>query len=162
MHSLWRERPRSKPLFRLALRWNPVSLTRALALLCLVSLLAACRGGSVTPCRFQHDAESLSSISADGSLLAHGIFKGETTDAYARIHASELGKESGQLAAILRSAHPRPGLHAKTAQLVALAQRASNLLGQIAEAPSDRSLAGRLTDALAHLSSVATKLSKSA
>jgi hypothetical protein len=136
-------------------------LTRALAVLCLVSLLAGCRGGSVTPFRFQQDAESLSSISRDGSVLAHGIFNGETTDAYARIHAGELGKESGQLAAILRSAHPRPGLRAKTARLVVLAQRTANLLGQIAKAPSDRSLAGRLADALEQISSVATKLSKS-
>lgn len=127
-------------------------------MLAFLVMAAGCGGGTVTPYRFQKDAESLSSTAQDGAVLAKGTAEGETTSPYTRVHASELGKEAGQLADVLRSAHPEPGLAAKIAKLVRLAERASDELERLEDSPADHDVARRARSNLSDISDEATKL----
>ena len=126
--------------------------------LVLLLIAAGCNGGTVTSYRFGKDAESLSSTAADGALLAAGTAKGETTAPYTRVHASELGKDAGKLADVLRSAHPKPELAAKTAKLTQLADRASSELERLEDSPADHEVARQVRSSLSDISDQATKL----
>src|SRR5918911_1862468 len=87
----------------------------------VAALAAGCKGGTVGPFRFEHDASSLQSIAADAAATANSAVKGDTTDAYVRVHASELAHEAGKLRDVLQSAHPQPPLRKETTRLIELA-----------------------------------------
>jgi hypothetical protein len=93
-----------------------------------------------------------------GALLAAGTAKGETTAPYTRVHASELGKDAGKLADVLRSARPKPELAAKTAKLTQLADRASSELERLEDSPADHGVARQVRSSLSDISDQATKL----
>jgi hypothetical protein len=130
----------------------------ALPILALLLIAAGCSGGTVTSYRFGKDAESLSSTAQDGALLAKGTAKGDTTAPYTRVHASELGKDAGKLADVLRSAHSKAELATKTKKLVQLADRASAELELLEDSPADHDVARRVRSNLSDISDQATKL----
>jgi hypothetical protein len=61
-------------------------------LLCSV-LLAGC----MVPAEPAKQAEEISSISAEGSLLAHEVADGDVTSAFTRVHAEALRKKLSEL-----------------------------------------------------------------
>jgi hypothetical protein len=124
-------------------------------------IAAGCNGGTVTKFRFEKDAESLSSTAQDGAVLAKGTAQGETTSAYTRVHASELGKDAGKLADVLESAHPQPALAAKTDKLVRLANRASHELERLEDSPADTDAARAVRFRLSDIADEANKLAQS-
>jgi hypothetical protein len=118
---------------------------RAALLGVLVAVLATgCKGGTVTPFRLEHDASSLQSIAADAAATANSAVKGDTTDAYVRVHASELAHEAGKLRDVLQSAHPRPELRKETTRLIELAGHVGAILEELEHRPGDKGLARRV------------------
>jgi hypothetical protein len=140
----------------------PAAIARILLLAACAAGLAACKGGAVTEWRLQQDAESLASIAADGQLLAAETAKGESTHPFTEVHAQELRKEADQLADVLDSADPRPGLERPTAQLVAAARRAADQLQTLEDHPGERTVALGVRDALGDLVDRADEIGKQA
>jgi hypothetical protein len=60
---------------------------------CCSVLLAAC----LVPSELAKQAEEISSISAEGALVAHEVGEGDVTDAFARVHAEALRKKLSEL-----------------------------------------------------------------
>jgi hypothetical protein len=112
-----------------------------LVFLVLIGAVAGCAGGSMTSYRLERDSSSLESLSADGALLADQAAKSRVPAPFVAAHASEVGADLGDLASVVRSTDPDPGLGAKTRRLALLAQRATDLLEQLEHSPNDQALA---------------------
>jgi hypothetical protein len=132
------------------------------ALVCCVLLLPGCAGGNVTTFRLQKDAGQVSSIATDAAIAAHEASKGQTTEAYFRVHMSELGKAAGKLASVLGSAHPPARLAAKTRRLVQLARELSGELEQLENSAGDRDQARSLGPRVEQIAKQADAIGKSA
>jgi hypothetical protein len=132
------------------------------AFVCCVLLLPGCVGGNVTTFRLQKDAGQVSSIATDAAITAHEATKGQTTDAYLRVHMSELGKAAGKLASVLGRARPPARLAAKTRRLVRLARELSGVLEQLEDSAGDRDQARSLGLRLEQIAKQADSIGKSA
>ena len=66
---------------------------RFLALTICSVVLAGC----LVPSEPAKQAEEISSISAEGALLAHGVAEGGVTDSFTRVHAEALRKKLSEL-----------------------------------------------------------------
>jgi hypothetical protein len=53
--------------------------------------------GCLVPSEPAKQAEEISSISAEGALLAHEVAEGDVTDSFARVHAEALRKKLSEL-----------------------------------------------------------------
>jgi hypothetical protein len=53
--------------------------------------------GCLAPSEPAKQAEEISSVSAEGALLAHEVGEGEVTDTFARVHAQALRKKLSEL-----------------------------------------------------------------
>ena len=128
-----------------------------------VALLAVgCRGGAMTEYRFSKDTESLTSLAAEGSLLADGVVNEGTTSAFVLTHAQDLASDSEKLASVVESTDPEAGLARKTRRLALLARRAAAQLRRLADHPSDVEVAAEVHAALQDVVNGAEKLEKSA
>ena len=133
-----------------------------LLLVAAVGVLSACKGGAMTPWRLQQDADSLASIAADGELLAAETAKGESTGPFTTVHARELRQEADQLADVVASTEPDPGLARPTAQLATTARAAARVLRRLEEHPGDEDVAARVGDRLGAIADRAEQIGKQA
>jgi hypothetical protein len=144
---------RRRRFFR-ASAWTALLLTVALAAL-------GCRGGAMTPYRFEKDADSLASIATDGVLLADGVADGQMTSAMARTHAQELAMEAEKLAQVVASTDPETALGRKTKVLAQLATHVATQLRSLADQPADPRAAAVVRSSLANAADAASKLAES-
>jgi hypothetical protein len=133
----------------------------AVALAVLVPLLGACRGGDMTDFRFVKDAESLQSLATEGSMLADGVVDSRTTTAFVITHAQDLAAEADQLASVVASTDPEPGLGQKTDELTKLATLVASQLRELADHASDQEAAAVVRSSLANAAAEASKLEES-
>ena len=131
------------------------------ALLAIVLLVGGCRGGDMTDFRFVKDAESLQSLATEGSMLADGVVDSRTTTAFVMTHAQDLAAEADQLASVVASTDPEPGLEEKTAELARLAQLVASQLGELSDHASDEQAAAVVRSSLANAADEAAKLEES-
>src|SRR5215216_158809 len=111
----------------------------ALVVIACLFLLTGCQGGTMTSYRLQQSAESLNSLAADGQLLAQGVADDETTEAFVRVHSSELAIRTRDLASELESARWLPQTKEKTPQLIDLARMVAEDLERLHDGASDPS-----------------------
>ena len=137
-------------------------LFSALALLTAAVLLSGCQGGTMTSYRLQQEAETLSSLAADGRLLAQSVADDETTDAFVRVHSSELAIRTRDLAAELESARWLPQTRAETPKLIELARSVAEALEQLNNGASNPSVGADVSERLGELSDQAEELGKRA
>jgi alkylhydroperoxidase/carboxymuconolactone decarboxylase family protein YurZ len=128
------------------------------ALFVLVPLLGACRGGDMTDFRFVKDAESLQSLATEGSMLADGVVDSRTTTAFVITHAQDLAAEAEQLASVVASTDPEPGLDQKTEELARLANLVASQLRELSDSASDEETAAAVRSSLANAADEAVKL----
>jgi hypothetical protein len=136
---------------------------RLLLLLIMLAITAAgCKGGTVNSFRLEHDASSLQSLSADGAAMANSAAKGDTTDAFVRVHSSELAHAAGKLAKVLRSAHPQPRLRKETTRLIELTEHVGAILERLEHHPGDKQLARQVRKVCSNAAQRAEMLGASA
>jgi hypothetical protein len=133
-----------------------------LACVLVFGVVVGCAGGSMSSYRLERDSSSLESLSADGALLADQAAKRRAPAPFVAAHASEVGAELGDLASVVRSTDPDPGLGMKTRRLGVLAQRASDLLERLEHAPSDQLVAARVHLGLAAIGAEAARIGAAA
>jgi hypothetical protein len=118
-------------------------MRRAVVLAVLSVVLSAC-GESPS-----QQAEQVGSLAAEGSLLAHDASEPHgTTNAYTRVHASELASTARTL---VGSAPPR---------VARLAREVANGLDRLADDPEDRDAARRLERRLRRAADEADRLAE--
>jgi hypothetical protein len=116
----------------------------------------------MTSYRLQQEAETLSSLAADGRLLAQSVADDETTDAFVRVHSSELAIRTRDLAAELESARWLPQTRAETPKLIELARSVAEALEQLNNGASSPSVGADVSERLGELSDQAEELGKRA
>jgi hypothetical protein len=115
----------------------------------------------MTDFRFVKDAESLQSLATEGSMLADSVVDSRTTTAFVVTHGQDLAAEAEQLASVVASTHPEPGLGQKTEQLTQLANLVASQLRQLADHASDEEAAAAVRSSLANAADEASKLGES-
>jgi hypothetical protein len=111
---------------------NPAALRRFALLVALLIVAAGC-GETTTKRDFRHNAARISSIAAEGALLAHEVGEEDTTSVFARVHGTELGDTAAELAATLRRNRPLGGFPVD--ELARLASDVSRRLHLVASRP---------------------------
>ena len=125
-------------------------------LIVLVLTLAAC-GTTTTPHDFQLDAGTVSSIAAEGALMADDVGPGGTTNAFTKVHAGELATTAEQLRFTLLANTPQGGVHARA--LAAIAHQVSLRVAVVATRPPQRE-AQRLRRELQRLAAAAGRMAE--
>ena len=115
----------------------------------------------MTDFRFVKDAESLQSLATEGSMLADGVVDSRTTTAFVITHAQDLAAEAEQLASVVASTDPEPGLGQKTEELTQLANLVASQLQSLADNASDEEAATVVRSSLANAADEAAKLEES-
>jgi hypothetical protein len=110
----------------------------------LCAALLVCLAGCIVPTEPSKQAEEISSIAAEGSLLAHDAAEGDTTETFTRVHADALLKNLDKL-------QPK----VEVGVLRRLILDADRALEDLREAPGDRAGAGRVQRTLHKVSVVA-------
>jgi hypothetical protein len=129
----------------------------ALSLAGAVALATAgCGGGALSGKALQQEATSLQALAAEGSLLAQGAARGDTTRPFLRVHAGYLQDAARSAAAALTK-----GQTARAHRLTALAGRMRDELGRLSHSGSDRAVQRRLADELSSLAQRAEQLGTS-
>jgi hypothetical protein len=129
----------------------------ALSLAGAVALATAgCGGGALNGKALQQKATTLQALAAEGSLLAQGAARGDTTRPFLRVHAGYLHDAARSSAAALAK-----GQTAGARRLTALADRVRDELGRLSHSGSDRAVQGRLADELSSLAQSAEQLGTS-
>jgi hypothetical protein len=131
-------------------------LRRFAPLLVLIVVAAGC-GTTTTRHDFRLDAETISSIAAEGSLFAEDVADGSTTNAFARVHGGELADTAEELRLTLLRSTAAKGLRAR--ELASVAHRVSSRLETLSKRPP-RGEAERLGQELEQLSDAAAKLAE--
>jgi hypothetical protein len=109
---------------------------------CLL-VASSCGGtGTLDAEALKKEIESVSSVAAEGSLLARGVAEGGTTSSFARVHASELAAAAEEERKKLASARMAPGLEQRAKQAGELAGTVSELLARLEGEPGSREAAG--------------------
>jgi hypothetical protein len=89
--------------------------------------------------------KTLASDAADGSLLARGVAQNRTRSPFVRVHAGVLADDADHEAQKLHDAEANPPVDAKKQKAIAIAQRISDVLGQLELAPGDEQV-GRTSE----------------
>jgi hypothetical protein len=110
----------------------------------LSAALAFVGAGCLVPSEPAKQAEEISSIAAEGALLAHDAAEGDTTETFTRVHAEALLKNLAKLQSKVEVDVLR--------RLILDAERALDL---IRKAPGDRGWAARMERTLEKVSKVA-------
>lgn len=101
----------------------------------------------------------MSSISAEGALLARVVADGKATRAFLRVHGTTLGETAANLASTLRRSRPLEGVPA--GELARIASEVSRRIRAVTGHPDDRELS-RLERELMRLSERASALEERA
>jgi hypothetical protein len=105
----------------------------------VLALLVVVLAGCGVPHDLAKQAEEVSSVAAEGSLLAHDAAEGDTTGTFTREHAKALRKQLREL---------EPAI--ENADLAQLAAKVDEILGVLADRPGDRDLAATFERVLEH------------
>jgi hypothetical protein len=111
---------------------------RAFLATCVVALagvLAGCE--PLDSGELGREIEGVSSLAAEGAVLADEISQQETKRTFARVHARELGDSAEHSAERLTDAHPADGLTAATRRAIRLSEDVSAAIGELEVAPDD-------------------------
>jgi len=81
--------------------------------------------------------ESLSSIAAEGELIASGVARDATKSTYTRVMAKTLGGEAEHEAEKLADAEPEEAVAAERGKAVAVAREISELFAELQTYPGD-------------------------
>jgi hypothetical protein len=130
-------------------------VSRRVAPLLSVLVLAACNGGPVDRHDLQHDGETLDSIACEGALVANGVARGRTTVFFAREQAEELWIQAANFADAFTHRRVTPGNERATRAAAAKATRLVHLLLRLHAHPSDRALGRGVEQALTRVGSCA-------
>jgi hypothetical protein len=109
--------------------WQLAALILAAALLC-----AGCGGGQLSASALSKQAKSVSSLAAEGALLADDSSAGKITRTFSRVHSSDLHKTASKTATTLASAKTKPPLASELHELASIAQRTSDDLDRLGSA----------------------------
>ena len=132
---------------------------RRLAILAATVVTLAGCGTTTTRHDFQLDAETISSIAAEGSLFAGDVAEGSTTNAFARVHGGELAATAEELRLTLLRSTAEEGVPARA--LAAVAHQVSQRMKRLSKRPP-RAAAERLGRELDRLSDAAARLGERA
>lgn len=111
-----------------ARRWAPLLV--AIALFC-----AGC--GDLSRDELSRGVESLSSIAAQGQLIANGVARDATRSTYSRVMAKTLGDEAEHEAEKLADAEPEGEVRAERHAAVRIAGELSRLFSELRTFPGD-------------------------
>jgi hypothetical protein len=138
---------------------------RVAAVLALAASLGLTGCGGSQPLdaeALQKEAEAIGSLAAEGALVAGDVSEGDTTSAFARVHAEALGKNAQTVVAVLApdQAKPAPGLSQEVGRAHALARSVRADLAQLEDSPSPEAAAS-LRDRLEREAEEAKRLAES-
>jgi hypothetical protein len=103
-----------------------------------VGLLCAATGcGDLSHDELNRGVESLSSIAAEGQLIANGVARDATKSTYARVMSKTLGSEAEHEAEKLADAEPEAGVKAERHAAVQIAGELSRLFSELQTFPGD-------------------------
>jgi hypothetical protein len=115
-----------------------------------VILALALLAGCGVPSDPKKQAEDLSSIAAEGALLAHDAGAGDTTTPFTRVHSRALGKKLDPLRDAITEA-----------RLARIAAEVGRLLDALESDPTDRAGAARVERKLDQAAEAASRIEKS-
>jgi hypothetical protein len=143
----------------------PPGVRRVAAVLALAASLGLTGCGGSQPLdaeALQKEAEAIGSLAAEGALVAGDVSEGDTTSAFARVHAEALGKNAQTVVAVLApdQAKPAPGLSQEVGRAHALARSVRADLAQLEDSPSPEAAAS-LRDRLEREAEEAKRLAES-
>jgi hypothetical protein len=133
----------------------------------LIATAVAVLGAVVSGCEpldsgeLTREIEGVSSLAAEGAVLADEISQQETKRAFARVHARELGDSAEHSAERLTDAHPAEGLAEATSKAIRLSEDVSAAIGELEVAPDDAVAAHATEKRLRHLVQRASSLEDS-
>jgi hypothetical protein len=135
--------------------WQQAALILAVVLFC-----AGCGGGELSASALSKQAKSVSSLAAEGALLADDSSAGKMTRTFSRVHSSDLHKTASKTATTLASAKTKPALESKLQELARLAQAISDDLDRLGTASKSEqgSLGTKLQRAADQSSQIAESL----
>jgi hypothetical protein len=88
--------------------------------------------------------ESLSSLAAEGGLIANGVARDATKSTYTRVMSKTLGGEAEHEAEKLADAEPAAEVKAERDEAVTLAGRISSLYAQLQTFPGEEAVGARI------------------
>jgi hypothetical protein len=112
--------------------WFAVTVTAA----AMVTAGAGC--GDLGRAELSRGVESLSSLAAQGGLIANGVARDATKSTYARVMASTLGGEAEHEAEKLADATPEPEFEEERDAAVEVAGEISDLFSELQTFSGDR------------------------
>jgi hypothetical protein len=108
---------------------------RVPALAAIVLAVAFCGCGSLDRAELKRGIDTLTSVAAEGRLVADGVAGDRTKATFARVHARALAEDASHEAEKLADASPQPGTERQRDEAVAIALRLDDALGQISTYP---------------------------
>jgi hypothetical protein len=120
------------------------TVRRLPVLVLLVSLLAACNGGTVDLHALSNDSDAIDSLACEGSLLANQVVHGASTSPFTRVHAGELSTRASNFQDALSQRPTTPGIERATRREAKKAGKVARLLDELAQNPTDTERAARL------------------
>jgi hypothetical protein len=131
-------------------------------LVALVALAATGCGGGGTLSKkaFQKQAESIQSLAAEGSLVAHDAAKGRTTTPFVRVHTQYLREAAKKIYDELARSQASGRLADRRFEGAKLAISTAELLDQLHKASADRTVAARVEAHLKDIANQAQRLAK--
>lgn len=106
------------------------------------AVLSGC--GDYTRVDFDASAKALSSIAAEGALMAQDEARGRTLTSFVRAHGQDLSDQAEHEAEKMNDAPLAPGLAAKVHDALGLASSIGGLIDEIRVAPHNRLVAVRV------------------
>jgi hypothetical protein len=125
----------------------------------LTAALVAC--GREERHQVQLGVEQISSIAAEGALMADDLARDRTKTTFVRVHGEELSSQAQHEAEKLNDDPVDPDLHGRVKRAIKLASDIGSAIDELRTSPQDRSRAGQDAIKLRHLADEARKLADS-
>jgi hypothetical protein len=109
----------------------------------------------------QLGVEQISSIAAEGALMADDLARDRTKTTFVRVHGEELSSQAQHEAEKLNDDPVDPDLHGRVKRAIKLASDIGSAIDELRTSPQDRSQAGQDAIKLRHLADEARKLADS-
>jgi hypothetical protein len=135
-----------------------------------IAVLIALVGALVTPLvacgreerhQVQLGIEQLSSIAAEGALMADDLARDRTKTTFVRVHGEELSSQAQHEAEKLNDDPVDPDLHGRIQKAIQLASNIGSAIDELRTSPQDRNQAGRDATKLRRLADEARKVANS-
>jgi hypothetical protein len=132
----------------------------ATALVCMAAA-AVCGCGRETNHDVRQSIEQISSIAAEGALMADDLTRDRTKITYVRVHGEELSSQAEHEAEKLNDAPIDPALRDRVDKAIGLAGEIGGGIDDLRVSPQDRQKAAQTMDDLQHWADEARKLADS-